>query len=437
MPKSWIHLTIGYFLVTAVTGLLMRSMAYVSLPGLRYDYLLHAHSHLALLGWGYMALFLLFLAVFFNSASGRAGGVFKEKKIRVMLVITQLTLAGMFFAFCIQGYAAVSISFSTLQILLSYWFAGWAWRRLAVIAREGAKPERGVHSELQQVQGTGSHPSTRQPLSFLFVKGSLLCLVISSLGPWGLAMLSANGLKGSPLYEAAIYFYLHFQYNGWFTLGLFAVLLRLMEQRQITYSVKIVRLLFWMYALAMPPAFLLSVLWLKIGLAAQLAAALAAVIQWAAILLFCAVLLKARFALSAVFTGWAARLLVLALLLAAIKATLELGLIVPQLAEAIYQSRSIVIGYLHLTLLGFVSCLCLALFLQQGWLNGRGRIAYIGYMSFIAGFMLNELTLFLQGLFDWTGHGALVFVQEAVWAASLIMVTGIALFWGKRKAAQV
>ncbi|WP_341278056.1 hypothetical protein [Paenibacillus sp. FSL H8-0537] len=427
MPKSWIHLTLGYFLVTAVTGLLMRSMAFVTLPGLRYDYLLHAHSHLALLGWGYMALFILFLAVFFNSASGRVEGVFKELKIRVMLVTTQLTLSGMFLAFCIQGYAAISISFSTLQILLSYWFAGWVWRSLAAMAREGTKPDR----------EKGSYPSTGQPLSFLFVKGSLLCLVISSFGPWWLALLSANGWKDSPLYEAAIYFYLHFQYNGWFTLGLLAVLLRLMEQRQIAYSVKVVKLLFWMYALAMLPAFLLSVLWLKIGLAAQLAAALAAVIQWAAMLLFCAVLLKARFALSTVFTGWAARLLMLALLLAAVKATLELGLIVPQLAEAIYQSRSIVIGYLHLTLLGFVSCLCLALFLQQGWLNGKGRTVHIGYMNFIAGFLLNELTLFLQGLFDWTGRGALVFVQEAVWAASLIMVTGIALIWGKRKAAQV
>src|SRR5690606_10949203 len=90
---------------------------------------------------------------------------------------------------------------------------------------------------------------------------ALVCLAASSAGPWSLAALGANGLKDSPLFDAAVYFYLHFQYNGWIFLGLAAVLLALLARGGLELPERPLRALFWLYAAALPPAFLLSVLW--------------------------------------------------------------------------------------------------------------------------------------------------------------------------------
>lgn len=108
---------------------------------------------------------------------------------------------------------------------------------------------------------------------------------------------------------------------------------------------------------------------------------------------------------------------------------MEIGLAVPGLTTLIYDSRSIVIGYLHLTLLGFVSLLCLSFFIQQGWLNDSGRSQCIGYMLFLGGFVVNELVLFIQGLLDWMQLGGFAYAREWLLAASIGMTLGIYLFW--------
>jgi hypothetical protein len=399
MKRGWIQLTIFYFLLTAVSGVLMRSSALLSWPSFDYSHFLHAHSHLALLGWVYMALFLLFLEWFTNESE------VNRLQLKWLYGLTQLTVMGIFISFSLQGYAFFSILFSTLQILLSYWFVGWAWKQL----------------------NRKSNGNRLRQASHLFVKGSLVCLVVSSAGPWMLAYLSANDLKEIPLYDAAIYFYLHFQYNGWFTLGLFGILLRILEKRQINVSNKTIKLVFRLYVGSLLPAFLLSVLWLQPGIGWTILAVIAAIVQWLSIILYVNVLIRLRSSLKRVFEGWARLLLILAMAIAGVKATLELGSALPALTALIYNSRSVVIGYLHLTLLGFVSLLCLALFLHLGWLNGRSRWSQIGLAIFLLGFGMNELVLFLEGLFDWRGLGALAYSQEWLWAASMGMAIGIGM----------
>jgi len=403
MKKSWSLLTVFYFLITAISGVLMRSKALFLLPAIRYDHILHAHSHLALLGWVYMALVLLFLVHFFKD------NVRNGQQIKWLYGLTQLTVIGMFISFSIQGYAALSISFSTIHILLSYWFIAIAWKQLH--RQTDNMPEKSA--------------------SILFAKGSLICLAVSSLGPWVLAALSANQLKETQLYDAAIYFYLHFQYNGWFSLGLMAVLLRIFEERRIIYSKRAVKVLFWMYTYSLLPSFLLSVLWFKLDMGWYVVAAIAAIVQWIAIAQFCVVMFQARSSLNPIFEGWAGRFLIFSLVILFVKVTLELGSAVPGLSALIYDSRSVVIGYLHLTLLGFVSLMCMALFIQQGWMDGKRKVTKIGYVVFLIGFGVNELVLFLQGLFDWMGLGALVYAREWLWAASVGMALGIFTFWIK------
>jgi hypothetical protein len=408
MRGSWVRITLFYLVVTALSGLFMRGMGMslgsVRLPIVPYDHVLHAHSHLALLGWVYMALFLLLLTHFCDREQPLS------RQVRLMYGITQFTLAGMFAAFLVQGYAIASIALSTLQILLSYWFVWWLWRQL---------------SKQQRSAPTGA-PG---PLSLRIAKGSLICLTASSLGPWTLAVLSAKQLQESPLYEAAIYFYLHLQYNGWFTLALAAIVVRLLEKRNIVFSHQLVDAFYRLYVWSLLPAYLLSVLWAVPGSGLHFVAAAAAICQWVAALLLLIALHRVRTDIFRLFKGGSLLLLLIALAIFFMKSTLELGPVIPSLSDWIYGSRSVVIGYLHLTLLGFVSLFCLALFLEQGWLDGSKHGIRIGLTAFLSGFAMNEFVLFLQGLYDLLDLGYVRHLERWLLLASAGMAAGLLIIW--------
>jgi hypothetical protein len=67
----------------------------------------------------------------------------------------------------------------------------------------------------------------------------------------------------------------------------------------------------------------------------------------------------------------------------------------------------LIIGYLHLSLLGFVSLFVLGFLLQQG-LYRLGRYGGIGLTLFLAGFFATELLMFGQGTLLWLGLRALL-----------------------------
>mgnify|MGYP001316255178 FL=1 len=341
MRQSWIGLALSYFFVTAAAGVVLRSAAIIPLPGIDYGHMLHAHSHLAILGWGYMALFLLIVAHFIDERARDGMG------LKRLFWLTQAAIAGMFVSFSLQGYAFFSIAFSTVHILLSYVFAVWVWRHL--------RRQSGDRSET--------------PLSYKFVRASLICLALSSLGPWTLAVLGANHMNDTDLYDAAIYFYLHFQYNGWFTLGLIAVVLRILEQNGVRYPEKLAELHFGFYVASLAPSFLLSVLWMTASPYAYALAAIGALLQWVAVAFIIAIAVRFRLSIAALYEGWARKFFSLSFFALFLKASMEIGAAIPVLSEKIYHSRDIVIGYLHLTLLGFVSFLLLAHFLRSGWLK--------------------------------------------------------------------
>src|SRR5699024_7695639 len=95
----------------------------------------------------------------------------------------------MFAAFLYQGYGLYSIIISTIHIFIEYWAAIFIWQQLR---------------KREEFATTGR----------LFIKGSLVALVISSLGPFSLGFIAANGLKDSFIVDMTIYFYLQFKYNG-------------------------------------------------------------------------------------------------------------------------------------------------------------------------------------------------------------------------------
>ncbi|MEQ9209304.1 MAG: hypothetical protein RLN96_05605, partial [Pseudomonadales bacterium] len=103
-------------------------------------------------------------------------------------------------------------------------------------------------------------------------------MFISNLAPFALGPVSATQGK-TDLYYSLIYFYLHFQYNGWFTFVLLGLLLHQLEMQGVNTDHKLVKLGFLLKLLAVFPAYLLSVLWTSPGLIWNILGGVAAITQ--------------------------------------------------------------------------------------------------------------------------------------------------------------
>jgi len=186
MSKKLVLTCLINFFVAALMGLALR-YTYISPISINYRFLTHAHSHVAMLGWVYLMLYTLYFHYF----------VPNKKPVYISLFwITQVSVIGMMISFPIQGYAAISITFSTLHIFCSYYFFRLIWKNL----------------------------KTDSKVSKLLLKTSLLFMLTSTIGVWCLG--PAVGLLGqaSAFYQIAIQFFLHFQFNGWFLVAVLAIL---------------------------------------------------------------------------------------------------------------------------------------------------------------------------------------------------------------------
>src|SRR5690625_7896222 len=79
---------------------------------------------------------------------------------------------------------------------------------------------------------------------------------------------------------------------------------------------------------------------------------------------------------------------------------MELTLIYPPLADIVYDTRSVVIGYLHLTFLGFISIFIFAQFGLVIIFDFSKKGLLFGISLFIIGFFFNEITLFASVILD-------------------------------------
>ncbi|TPE44064.1 hypothetical protein [Pontibacter mangrovi] len=387
--------------VIALLGLLLRWTFVSPVAWVNYKFLLHAHSHVALLGWLYPVLFIALLHAYLPPEIRNKKVYFRQ------FWLAQAAVLGMLLSFPVQGYAAVSITFSTVHILLSYWFI------LRFLKDARAQPIN----------------SKKHSLSFRFVKAALFFLALSSLGPWAMGPIMATGHSGTALYYNAIYFYLHFLYNGWFTFAVLGLLFWLLEKYSISFNRKhgllFFRLMFW----ACLPAYLLSVLWVKPDAIVYMLGGAAALTQVLALALLLWQLWPIRKQVRTLFSGWGSGLLILSALAFILKTLMQFSTAFPYMANLAYNIRHFIIGYLHLVLIGFVSFFILAWLAQQGWLSLRQRFSRCGISLFILAFVGSEALLFGQGLFYWLGLGAIPGYNELLFGISVFLPVGILLFF--------
>ncbi len=320
--QKWISTGFFNLMIVAIFGTLMRYKIAYSFPWVDQKNLQHAHSHFAFTGW----ITLVLMALMVHKISSVSGNNLFPK-YRNVLAANLVSAYGMLLSFPVQGYGAVSIFFSTASILVSFWFAILYWK------------------DLNRMPGMG--------IPAWWFKAAIIFAVISSIGTFYLAYLMATKTAGSKTYLASVYYYLHFQYNGWFffaCMGLFASWIR-----SAGVSEKIHARIFWLFALACVPAYFLSALWLPMPLWVYVLVVLAAFSQAIGWGILCKEIWpKRRNVLRAIPSGfwW---IILLGCIANTIKLLLQLGSTVPALSKLAFGFRPIVIGYLHLVLLAVIS----------------------------------------------------------------------------------
>lgn len=331
----------------SLLGVLLRTFPFLTSFPLSYKNVLHGHSHFAFTGWMMLVLFVLLMKGF---PLLREKIAYRHWRNTALLIL--LSAYGMLVAFPLQGYKAVSISFSTLAIVATVY--------LTVV----------VNRALATLPATTSHR---------FVKWGLLYACLSSLGPFALGPLMAMGKSGSALYFDAIYFYLHFQYNGFFAFFVFAFLYRLLEKKGSTAHGKKV---FLLLNTALFPAYALSILWHQPSVLFNWIGGAAALLQLAAVFYLLKGIIKA---------GWnKSFLLTLSLSALVLKSLLQVFSAFPVVAQWAYEQRNLVIAYLHLVLLGFVTVFVFSRVLP------KSKFSMTGLGLFLFSFFTTESLLVLQ-----------------------------------------
>ena len=319
------------------------------------------------------------------------------KKYRWLLYANLITAYGMLVSFIVQGYGFFSINFSTLSIFVSYFFAVCYWRDLNKMKQE--------------------------KVSHWWFKSALLFSVISSIGAFALAYLMVNRISHQNWYLSSLYFFLHFQYNGWFLFAGMGLLVSKIETK--TEKVKLLKIIFWLFSLACIPAYFLSVLWMplpSIILGIIIAAVIAQLAAWILLLKLC---FKNKFIINEQFSRCGKLLLLLSATAFTIKLLLQSGSVHPALSQLSYGFRPIIIGYLHLVLLGVTSIFILGYIIGTNLIYVN-KITLAGIIIFVSGVIINELLLMVQGV-QGLNYNSVPFINIYLFMTAVILFLGIGL----------
>lgn len=204
-----------YFIITILLGLSLR-VSYIADVFFNIRHVTHSHSHIGLLGWIYTILSSLICQYFLRETD--------RKPYFILFLCTQFCILGMLFSFPFGGYFLYSIIFSSLFIICTYCFSIFFLKR--------SKKYNFIRFSISKSVDVEND----KPLSLRFVHWGIYFLILSSIGIWLLPVAIVKAGKGSDWYNSALYFFLHFQYNGWFLAVLFGLLVGEIEHKSLLNS---------------------------------------------------------------------------------------------------------------------------------------------------------------------------------------------------------
>lgn len=394
----WLQIALFNLVVVAMLGVILRYKIAFSFPQIHQKHLLHGHSHFAFSAWVGQMIMTLLAYNLKDRNQGKSPFEFTS-----LLAWNTITAFMMLFAFVYQGYGPISIFFSTLSTAINFLFCFRVW----------------LYMRRNSASSLGDY----------YIKASIIFNVLSSLGTIFLAYLMSNKINHPEKYLASVYYYLHFQYNGYFIFSCLGLFTYLLDQIgiQITHSKRI----FWLFLGSLAPAYLLSIMWAKLPLFVYVILVLAAVIQFLAWFYWLYQVTKVRSQIKQGIPAMVSFLWILVALAASLKFSLQLLSIIPSLSEYAFGFRPVVIAYLHLVLLGVVSLFLLGFALWKEYIHFNGMLK-LALGLFIGGIFFNEFILMLQGM-SFLNIVQIPFSNEILFGIAIMMFLGaLGIFLSQR-----
>ncbi|WP_158963252.1 hypothetical protein [Myroides fluvii] len=357
-----IYYRIPFFnlLLAALLGLLLRGAFVFPIEGMTFLYVLHGHSHVALLGWLYLLVYVLLVDQFAVKTPE------EERFYRRLYWVTQGAVIGMALTFPFQGYAAPSIFFSTLHIICSYLF----------------------------VYRLGRNYLERDRQQTLWMKTALFFMVFSTIGVWFLGPAIGMMGKASPFFQLCIQFFLHFQFDGWF----FTAFIALLYAYAFPEPLKQNSLNSWygLWIVSVVLTYALPVGWFSEASLWYYLNAGGVLLQAIALYMLMKPLLLRHIKEQSITSIWKNILFLLAISCIAIRLFLQLLTLAEPLVLALKGVRGWVVGFIHLNMLGIFTALGVWILIQTGKIS-LTFWTKIGCVCLCLGFILTEGLLGIQG----------------------------------------
>ncbi|MEO9257724.1 MAG: hypothetical protein ABI207_05040 [Crocinitomicaceae bacterium] len=360
---NWTKIALINFLIVSFYGLIMRYKIAFPFPYLDQKNLQHAHSHFAFIGWVSLLLMVLMIRVIRKKTTEK-----NLNQLNFILFIHLLCAYALLISFTLSGYGVTSIVLSSVTIFISFAFAIIYFRAIRDIKDLDCKN---------------------------WFIAALIFLVISSIGTFYLSYITATRQMTEHGYLASIYWYLHFQYNGWFFFACAGLFVDSLQKTHL--KIKSLNSIFWMLAISCIPAYGLSVLWLNLDTWIYIIVCIAAIVQFYAIVKFLIEISRVKFFSTIIHSPLMKFMVIFIGFSLLLKFTLQLGSTVPAIAKFAFGFRPIVIAYLHLVFLAFTS-LFLVSYLYLNNLLRFNKTATAGILMLSIGVILNEFVLGLQGI---------------------------------------
>ena len=390
--KKLFQIAFFLFILSAFYGLLLRYNFAFPIKEFAYKNFLQAHSHVAFLGWGYIAVIGAIIQCFVSVENS------SRKTYSITLAVILVTILLMFISFPATGYKAFSIVLLCLFGVTSYVLSF----RL-----------------LKDIKGS--------EYSVKLIRYGIYYYLLSSLATWFLAFVLVSQGKIN-LYYNTVYFYLHFLYNGFFVFALFGLLFKLFEFQQISLSKSLQRNFFIYLNIACIPAYFLSVLWSTeasvfyvLGFAASVFQLISLVFLW-----------KLMFQVfEQIKWSFISKLLLKFSLVAySLKIIAQFFSSFPYIVQkSIALKPFFIIGYLHLFTLGFMSVFIILILNELHKIHLKRKSSIIGMYLFLAGVLISEVLLFLQGFLILFQLKIISNFQISVFIASVFMVVGLLILF--------
>ena len=377
-----------FFIISALYGLTLRLYKVVDFIPASYKSIVQAHSHVTFLGWGFLAVISLIGFVYYPKYLANS------RYLKNLFRLMALMLFGMLISFPIQGYKLFSILFLSVFLITSYFY-------LFAILKQ-------LKSDKKQ--------STR------FIKTGIYYYYLSSLAIWTVAFVTVKFGK-IDLYFNAVYFYLHFLYNGFFVFVLFGLWINYIEKKQLQIKENHIKFFYLFTHIACIPAYALSLLWTDVPTITYFIGGIASGLQLISLYYLYPIYISFYKSLQSKRIKWISIVVIISYFL---KVSLQFLSSFPSIVEKAVALKSFfIIGYLHLFTLGFMSMfifLLLSIF-------PKIKLNKIGLFIFVLGVLLSETILFSNGLLVLFFKNGMIQIDWLLLYSSALMPIGLLILY--------